>query len=159
MEGDYATTITAFGYTGLGYIDLTASPNIPPVGGYYYAINWTLNQYKKTPDLFPSTVYINFVDSSGTIYTPDLINISNGTLVLPDGINNGNIFPYNWSTISANDFVYIEWNGEGSLYLNLYQAIGVGGSVFSYDIQNFRLSLTMTRIGPAISAPIPVIPS
>jgi hypothetical protein len=155
-NSSYLTTIDTSGYTGLGYIDLTSSPNIPPIGGHYYAINWTLNEVKS---LFPSTVYINFVDSNGFTYTPDLINISNGTLVLPDGIDNGIVQPSNWSTTSANDFVLIEWNNTGSLYLNLYQAIGQGGAVTNYDIENFRLSLTMTRIGPAIGAPIPVIPS
>jgi hypothetical protein len=129
------------------------------MGGFYYAINWTLSEFKKQPNLFPSTVYINFVDSSSIIYTPDLINITNGGLVLPDGINNNDVPPNNWSTISANDFVYIENSSNSSLYLNLYQAIGQGGAVTSDTIQNFRLSLTMTRIGPAISAPILVIPS
>ena len=130
------------------------------MGDSYYAINWTLSQSRPQPNLFPSTVYIDFYDSVNSVtYTPDLINITNGTLVLPDGIDNGNVSPFNWSTISANDFVYLHLYNTGPLYLNLYQARGINGSTFSETINSFRLSLTMTRIGPDISAPIPCFPS
>jgi hypothetical protein len=118
------------------------------------ATNWTIQATESVGD-GQSSIYIDFIDGSNNVYTPDTINETNGGVVLtrPMVFISSLIFPVdNIVSASANDFVNL--NGLSSrLYCRIFQTAN-SNNPFTVNIINYNMSLTFTEIGSGNTGPV-----
>ena len=120
------------------------------------AINWTIEATGSTGD-GQSTIYIDFIDGSNIVYTPDTINATNGGIVLTKPmVFNSPLTPQvnNIVSASANDFVNLN-NSSVSTTLNcrIFQTANSANPI-TVNILNYFMSLTFTEIGSGTTGPV-----